>query len=613
VAAALLLPVGSLPAAEDSTELETTIVTATRTAQTVDESLASVTVIDRAEIERREAISVPQVLRGVPGLSVSTTGGLGKSSSVFLRGTSDKHVLVLIDGVRVGSATLGTAAFQDLPIDQIERIEIVRGPRASLYGSDAVGGVIQIFTRKSDQRLRPFVDIGGGSHATYKLSGGLSGGTEQAWYSLSASHLDSAGFNSCKGFPFPIGGGCFTDEPDDDGYRNSAGNLRVGYLFDNGLELEGRLLHVEAKNEYDGSFVNRSDVVQQVASGQLKYSPTKIWAMTLTAGRNLDESQDFKDRLAASRFDTQRVNVTLQNDVTLAEDHLLTLGLDYYNDSVSSTVDYNVNSRDNKAGFAQYQGRLWDHEFALGMRHDDNEQFGGRTTGNVSWGYAFGSDLRLRAAWGTGFKAPTFNELYFPGFGTPTLQPEDSESWEIGANGERFGLRWSVSGYRIEIDDAIVGVSDLGNCPPPFFFCARNIQRAEILGLETTLATTFWGWDIAANVSILRPESAKDDENAGKLLPRRAETMFRVDLDRAIDRFTVGATLYGEGRRFEDLQNAQRLTGYVTIDLRAGVRVAPDLNLEARVSNLLDKDYETARFYNEDGRNYFVTLRYAPK
>lgn len=587
--------------------LETVTVTATRTERSVEESLASVTVIDRDEIERRQAQSVQEVLRGVPGLSIANNGGLGKSTSVFLRGTESGHVLVLIDGVRAGSATTGTAAFQDIPIDQIERIEIVRGPRSSLYGSEAIGGVIQIFTRKGGEGFKPYLSFGAGSHSMYKATGGVSGGNDRAWYSLNGSRLETRGFNACAGRPFSLGGGgCFTRQPDDDGYRNTSGSARAGYRFDNGLEIEGNLLHAEGENEFDGNFQNRSTFVQQMVGGRLKYSPFEFWTTSLRAGRTLDESDNFRDRRFSSTFDTQRVNVTWQNDFALAEGHLLTLGLDYYNDQVDSTTDYAVDSRDDKAGFAQYQLTLGGFDAILGTRVDDNEQFGVHPTGNVALGYGLDNGIRLSASWGRAFKAPTFNQLYFPGFGNPILAPETSESWEVGITGQHWDVAWALNGYHTEIDDLIATVCGRVSC------FAENQDRARILGLEAQASTRLWGFDIAANLSLIDPKNLSEGANHGNRLPRRAQTMFRFDLDRSVGPVRVGTTVYGEGRRFDDAANTQRLAGYVTVDLRASVDLYRGLSLEGRVANLLNKQYQTARFFYQDDLNFFLTVRYAP-
>jgi vitamin B12 transporter len=596
----------SIPAfaASAPDKLDTVVVTATRTEQSVDETLASVTVIDREEIERRQAQSVQDVLRGVPGLAVSNSGGLGKATSVFLRGTESDHVLVLIDGVRAGSATLGTTSFQDLPIDQIERIEIVRGPRASLYGSEAIGGVIQIFTRKGGGGIKPYLSFGAGSHSMYKATGGVSGGGNKAWYSLNGSRLETRGFNACDGRAASLFGGCFTDEPDHDGYRNTSGSARAGYRFDNGLEIEGNLLHAEGDNEFDGGFQNQSTFVQQMLGGSLKYSPLEFWSTALRAGRTLDESDSLKNGRFTGAFNTQRVNTTWQNDFTLAEGNLLTVGLDYYNDQVDSSVDFAVKSRDDKAGFTQYQWRLDSFDAVLGARVDDNEQFGVHPTGNVALGYGFDSGVRVTASWGNAFKAPTFNELYFPGFGNPNLLPEESESAEVGVSGEHLGVRWGLNGYKTWVEQ-LIGFDAS--------FTPVNIDRAGILGLEATAATTLWGFDLAGTLSLLDPENLSAGDNRGNVLPRRPQVMFRFDIDRTFGRFKLGATVNGEDRRFDDLANQNRLSGFVLVDLRATVDIYKGLSLEGRVANLLNEQYETARFFNQDDRNFFLSLRYQPE
>ncbi len=622
---AVLLPICcySLYAAEEPTELDQIIVTATRTAQTADETLAPVTVITREEIDRRQVNSVQEVLRGVPGLQITNNGGLGKFTGVFLRGTESDQVLVLIDGVRAGSVSNGTMAFEQLPIDQIERIEIVRGPRSSLYGSEAIGGVIQFFTRRGGGPLTPSFSAGGGSHATYKIAGGLSGGGGDGWFNLNASRIDTAGFNACRS-TLAQPGGCFTFEPDDDGYTNNSGSARAGYRFPNGLELEGYFFQAEGDTEFDQAdnppfffppeefFHNRSDFVQQVVGGKLRFSPLANWDVTLQGGRSLDELESINNRTSTDVFDSERQSASVQSNLTLAPEQLLTVGFDYYKDLLDSTVEYAETSRDDKAGYAEYQGAFGDHGLVLGTRFDENEQFGGNWTGNVSYGYRFGELLRLRAGWGTAFKAPTFNELYFPRFGDPNLDPESSESWEIGASGEVYAVRWSLSGYHTELDDLIAGVLDPATCPPPFFFCAQNIDEARILGLEATAATTLYGWDLAANLSLIDPENRGNGPNRGNVLPRRTEQMFQLDLDRRFGRFSVGATVYGEGRRFDDVANTRRLAGFVLVDLRAGVEIYKGLFLEGKVGNLLDKEYETAEFFNQDGTNFFVTLRYQP-
>ena len=598
--AAALLLIGRGPAS--AVELDPVIVTATRTAQTADESLSSVSVIDRYDIDRLQAKSVQDLLRGLPGVGIANNGGLGKATSVFLRGTESDHVLVLIDGVKTGSASLGTTQFQNIPVGQIERIEIVRGPRSSLYGSEAIGGVIQIFTRRGASGLKPYLTLRGGSFESYGATLGIAGGGERGSFNLSGTGFDTAGFNACTGRPSPGGAGCFTFEPDKDGYRNLSGALRADYRFDFGLDVDFHALVSSGDTEFDGTTVNQTDLLQAVFGGSLRYSPLEFWDVKLTAGRSLEDSDNFLNGTFQSRFDTTRDSIFFQNDFSLAENHLLTLGLDYQNDHVDSTTVFTVNSRDNLCAYAEYQGSYADHELQLAIRRDDNQQFGVHTTGSAAWGYEFFEGLRFIASYGTAYKAPTFNELYFPGFGNPNLGPETSRSLEFGINGRHSGIRWSLNVYETRVDNLIAFDSSI--------FAPSNIDQARIRGLEAVLKLNLLGWDLNTSVTLLDPKNLSNGANNGNVLPRRAEQSFRVDLDRRLGDFGIGTTIQGAGRRFDNLANTRRLGGYCVIDLRAEYEVFKNWRVQARLVNLLDKHYQTAAFFNQQARSWFLTLRY---
>jgi vitamin B12 transporter len=363
--------------------LSPVVVTASRVAETADETLANISVITRDDIERQQAKSVQDILQGLAGVTFSNNGGPGKSTSVFLRGTESDHLLVLINGVKVGSATLGTTAFEHIPIEQIERIEVVRGPLSSLYGSEAIGGVIQIFTRQGGGELQPYLSIGGGSYNTYHTSVGLSGGGERGWFNLSASGNDTEGYNSCSGKPSPDGAGCFTFEPDNDGYRNIAGSLRAGYQFEGGLEVDAHALRSIGKSEFEGSFVNESESTQQTFGGSARFSPFETWMVTLAAGSSHDDSDNLNNGSFQTRFESQRDSVSLQNDFYFKNDHLFTLGVDYLNDQIDGNTTYDITSRDNKGIFAQYLGEVAAQYIQLSLRRDNNQQFGENNAGNV--------------------------------------------------------------------------------------------------------------------------------------------------------------------------------------------------------------------------------------
>lgn len=598
--AALLL--AFVPTAFAGSTAEPIIVTATRTAQTTNTSLASVTVISRKDIERQQARSIQDLLRGVPGVSIANNGGPGKNTSVFMRGTESDHVLVLIDGIKVGSATSGTTAFENIPIEQIERIEIVRGPRSSLYGSEAIGGVIQIFTRKGNGGgVRPNFSLGGGSYGTINGSAGLSGSSKQAWFNLNASGIGTKGFNACNG---SNDAGCFTTEPDRDGYRNVSGSARAGYRFNNGLDIEANFLQSDGKTLFDGSFVNKSEMTQQVFGGTARYSPTDMWRVSLIAGRSREDSDNFKNTTFQSQFNTRRDTVSFQNDLTFGTHHLATVGLDYQNDQVDSTSDFAVTSRNNWAVFGQHQATFAQHDVQLSLRHDKNEQFGSRVTGGTGWGYSISDNLRVTANFGTAYKAPTFNELYFPSFGNANLRPEESRSYEFGTNGKQDWGNWSLNVYETRINDLIAFDAST--------FAPNNIDQARIRGLEAVVNTQIKNWLINSNLTFLDPENNSSGSNRGNILPRRAEQSFRIDTNRQYGKYLVGAMLLAEGERYDDLANTRKLGSYVKFDLRSEYEINKNWRLQGRIENLFDKHYETAAFYNQPGRNFFVTLRYQP-
>jgi vitamin B12 transporter len=601
-AALLALPIAQ---AEEPTELDPVVVTATRTPEPETQTLASVTVIDRAEIERRQARSVPDLLRGLAGVTVTGSGGPGQPASVLVRGTDADQVLVLIDGVKMGSATLGSVQFENLPIAQIERIELVRGPRSSLYGSEAIGGVIQIFTRKGGGPLTPRVSVGAGTYETASGSLGLSGGGDKGWFNLGGSLEQTEGFNACNGRPDPFAG-CGVFEPDKDGYRNRSVSARGGYRLNERVELDAHLLQSDNEVDFDGGPFsgNSARSEQRVLGASARLKPLEPWTLTLAGGRSWDQYRAFFEDAFLGRFDTERDTLTLQNDLALAPGQLLTLGVDYQEDRVDGTIDYTEDSRDNTGLFGQYQGRWGDLDAKLSLRQDDNQQFGTQGTGNAALGYGFAGGLRVVASYGTAYKAPTFNDLYYPFFGNPDLDPEQSRSSELEVSGGLPAGRWSLSLYQTTIDELIAF--------DPFTFQVANIDEALIRGLEASTSLGLRDWGLGGNLTLMDPENRSEGSNEGNLLPRRPEQALSLDLDRRIGTWSIGATVNRIGRRFDDLANQVRLDPYTLVGLRAEYALSESLRLQARLDNLLDEDYETAAFYNQPGRGFYLTVRYEP-
>ncbi|HSR66090.1 MAG TPA: TonB-dependent receptor plug domain-containing protein, partial [Xanthomonadaceae bacterium] len=413
VVASLVAAITAAPAhaqSDDASKLDAVVVTATRTATTVDATLAAVDVITRADIDRSQARSLPELLRGRAGLTLVNQGGLGKLTTLFLRGAESDHVLVLIDGVRVGSATSGLVSLQDLPLAEIERVEIVRGPRSSLYGSEAIGGVIQVFTRRAHAGVHPRFSAGIGSHGYRDAGAGLGARNASAWFDVDGSWQRDDGINACTGFADDVnfiyaGCGVARPDPDRDGYRARAVSLRGGLTPSEAWTLEGNALRSEGHNDYDSNpaflLPDSSDVVQQVVGGKLRYAPAARFALQLTAGRNLDASTQYLGDVFTDRFWSTRDSATLQGDLGLAEGQLLTLGLDWLRDRGAVEGAFDTQVRGNRAAFVQYQGALGRQQLQAALRHDDNDQFGGHDTGSIAWGTDLGHGLRLTASHGT--------------------------------------------------------------------------------------------------------------------------------------------------------------------------------------------------------------------
>jgi vitamin B12 transporter len=592
-------------AVEDVTELDPVVVTATRLPETTEQTLAAVTVIERAEIERRQSRTMVEVLRGLPGVAISQSGGAGQPSSVFLRGTESDHVLVLIDGVKVNSATLGTAAWQHIPVAAIERVEVVRGPRSSLYGSEAIGGVIQIFTRRgSGGPLKARVTAGAGTYGTVSGELGLSAGQGQGWFDASIGFERTQGFNVCTGEPGL--GGCFVDQPDRDGYRSDNAALRAGYRFSEALELDVQFLRSSGETQYDGSLWagNENQSLLQVAGINLALRPHRNWSSRLSLTRAWDELDIFFDDAFLNQYNTRRDSLSWQNSLRLAKHHRLGLGLDMQWDHIDTQPDYARNSRRNLGIFGEYLGEFGAQDVHLSMRHDDNQQFGSETTGQLGWGYWFDNGLHLTAAWGTAFKAPTFNELYYPGFGNPELDPETSWNAELGLSGAHPWGDWGLSLYQTEIEDLIAFDATT--------YAPANLDSARIRGLELWSVARLGGWDLDANLTLLDPRNTSSGANDGKLLARRPEQSLRLDADRRFGAIGFGGTLTLAGRRYDDFANRTRLDGFTLVDVRAEYVFSRELRLQARLENLFNQDYATAAYYNQPGRAVFVTLRYAP-
>lgn len=602
---------GQANADKTATDLDNVVVTATRTAITADAALAAVEVIDRAQIEHSGAHSLQELLRGRAGITIVNQGGLGKLSTLFMRGTESDHTLFLIDGIRIGSPTSGLASLQDLPLEQIERIEIVRGPRSSLYGADAIGGVIQIFTRRgaASAGVHGRARLGAGSHGLREASAGVDVRGARGGIGIDVAHQSTDGINACTGSSV-VFAGCFIapgTQLDQDGYRNNSATVRADFTASEAWQFDARAFRATGHNDYDGDYVDNSDIVQQVVGATARWTPSTTTQLKLTVGRNTDDSNNFIGSTFANRYDTTRDNANLQGDFTLAQGHVLTAGFDWLRDRADVVDPYSPfnKSRGNRAVFAQYQAKFDAQDLQLSLRRDDNDQFGGHTTGGIAWGMGFGQGWRLTASHATAFKAPSFNELYYPGYSNPLLRPESSRSTELGLGQRLDTWHWQVNAYQTRINDLIAYDSTL--------FAPNNVEQARIRGVELTAGTRIGEWNVQGQLSTLDARNRSAGFSYGKRLARRPSSSARLDVDRQFDAWGFGISGIAEAARWDDVGNSRRVGGYGTLDARVSWHFSSDWTLQANLTNAFDRNYETSAYYQQPGREVSLSLRWQPK
>jgi len=589
----------SLVYAQDALEaLPDIVVTATRSEIESKEISAATTVYTRKDIERLQVKTIPELLNGSSGVDMIQNGGYGQPTSTYIRGTNTSDVLVLIDGIRVGAVSSGTTAFEFIPIDQIERVEIVKGPQSSLYGSEALGGVIHIFTRKGNGTKNPSVtlDAGGGSYDTAKGSGMVSGKWNNSWYNLGASHIDSQGFNATT----PTN---MSYAPFKNGYSNTGINSRIGHYFDNKAEVEASFIRSEGTDNYNswvgaGNGNLQGQFINQAVSGSGSLYLLDNWRSTLRVGQSIDNRSDIYN----GYFNTSRWSTSWLNDLTISPNHKLTIGADYHLDELDSDTSFTKKSRYDAGIFTQLHSQLLKDYFITGsLRGDNNQTFGDYLTGNIGSRYNWNHGISLLANFGNGFRAPTFNELYYPPIpaygminGNPNLKPEQSTSVETGIAGDHDWGKWEVRAYHTEITNLI------GSYAPTYQ--SINIGKAQIDGIETVTSSQFMGWNGKLNLNLLNPINKEDNTR----LIGRADKTLSFDLSRAIGKFDVGTYILAQG----DRHYSTNTPGYVTVDLRSAYHINKSWILNAKLSNLFDEQYQTVYSYNTMGRNFFLSIHY---
>ena len=594
-------PAAASPEAATPAALSPVVVTATRTPVPSDQLVAQVVVIERETIEQAQGQTLAALLQQAAGVQISSNGGLGKASTVFLRGTEGRHVLLLIDGVRYGSATLGAPNWDNLPLAAIERIEVLKGPAAALYGSDAVGGVVQIFTRRVQEGFHPHAALGLGAYGRRSVALGVAGGQGGLSYRFGVSSLREDGFSATNAaVPRNL-----HHHPDADGFDQDALDAQVRLALAPGWQLSAQGLLASGDNAFDsgpGAFAVRGLTTTRVFGLGLERTWVAGARTHLRLSRADDLTRNFMSATRTSHIDTRRQQWTLQHDQPTGLG-TLTLGAEHTREQVNSSTAFTVRERRIEGVFVGLQGSAGPHAWQASARRDDNSQFGVANTGSLAYAFEFAEGWRVRAAHGTSFKAPSFNQLYWPGFGNPTTQPERGRSSELGLSYAFGSQSLQLTRFEQRIRGFITAAPTVANVP-----------RVQIDGWSLVWQGSADDWRWRSDLELLEARNRTPGANFERQLPRRAEQQLTLSLERAWgDDWWFGAHALLVSERFDDAANTQRLPGYGKLDLSAEHQLSSDWRLQLRLNNVGDKRYETALGYNQPGRALFASLTWQPQ
>jgi vitamin B12 transporter len=575
------------------------VVTAARVEQPLSDLVADVSILDREAIERSGALAVPDLLARLPGVEFARNGGPGSSGSVFIRGAESRFTAVYLDGVRVDSQSTGGAVWEQIPLSQIDRIEVLRGPAAAVYGSDALAGVIQLFTRKGEAGFSPYAGAGVGSHGTRRLEAGFSGAQGAIDYSLGLSTERSDGYNSR-----PVAG----QNPDRDGHERDSANVRLGLKLDGGHRIEATLLGSRLESQYDSGMANDDRNFHRLQTGGLTWQAR--WSDLYSTRVQVSESHSrYVTRPNYYETRTELRNFLFQNEWRTGG-HTATAALERREDALHNPATAFVadlrRDRSQDAIALGWGYRAGMHTLQANLRHDDDSEFGGKGTGSLAYGMGFAPGWRATASVGTAFRAPTLYQR-FSEYGVATLQPESSRNVELGVRYERDGRQLGVIAYRNRVRDLIT-FAGAGPCASAFG-CYANTARAAYEGVTFTGGLRLGDVNLQASLDLQDPR----DLDTGRRLARRAREHAALAADWRVGGWLLGSEVLLSGMRYDNAANTTRLDGYGVVNLSASKALARDWTLQARVDNLGDKDYMLANTYATAGRTFFVSVKWAPQ
>ena len=599
-------------------------VTATRTPISKNNVIADTTTITEEEIKRAGLSSLSELLQRQPSIEISNNGGQGKVSTFSIRGTSSTHSIVLIDGIRINAATSGFTAIENIPLSQIEKIEILRGPASSLYGPDAIGGVIQIFTKKGLEGFKPYIGIGYGRYNTSSLQTGLRGGDSQTTYAINFSGINTDGFSA---FVPNLASPSNTFNLDKDKYKNYGLSTSLNHKINESYEVNFQYLLTQAKNKYDNSYAYyypgidfRNTSRNEAYSLALNAQINSAWKSSIKISRGIDEYVDkqlydwnlYTYIAQNNLYKTTQDQFTWQNNIELSKG-TLTLLYDRLEQKIKTTEYYQKNKRVNDGFMIGYSLIENKHNFQTNIRKDFNSNYDDSLTGNIGYAYMINQNWTFATSAGTAFVSPTFNFAYATADpdarGNPDLKPEKSKNVEASIRYKNDTGALSFTAFDNEIRDFIIYT--YGMTPQS----TANLNKAKIQGFSVMGSQFIGHFQISGSVTSQSPKN----EDTEKYLPYRSALLGNINLNYFIGNWNFGLENTGSGSRYDDKANTRKISGYVLTNFVADYKFSDQLKINLRLNNALDKDYtlniegnpNTTGFkYQTPGRSLFANLHY---
>jgi len=623
-----LLLYSSFVYAEEYTLKEILVTTPTRKSENQKNIIANTTVITEEEIEQAGLSSLAELLQKQSGIEISNLGGPGKVSSINIRGTSSTHSIILLDGMRIGASTSGMTAIENLPLSQIEKIEIVRGPASSLYGQDGIGGVIQIFTKKGREGFHPYLNIGYGRYQTKQLNAGISGGNKTTSYALNISGTNTDGFSA---FVPDSSKASNTQNLDKDKYKNRSISSTLSYNLNKDYKIDLQYFLTTGRNMFDNRFANSSpdqnyrdkskqEVYAMKTTGQIN----KLWESSIKIGKSTDlysAQQHYNmdtfvyDPDVIDLYETTQYQMTWQNNIKLNKGSLVML-YDFLQEKIDTTDLYDKTKRTNNGFVLGYNMEYNQNTLQTSLRKDLNSQYNNETTGNIGYAYQINPQWKISSSFGTAFVAPSFNHLYSSvdswALGNPDLKPEKSKNIEGSIKYQDNSKSFSLTAYQNAIKDFIIYEAIAENSRTN----TQNLNEAKIQGVTLTGDQSFEHIQLKGSLTAESPKN----KDTNKYLPRRAKLYGNLSINYYIQEWIFGIEQIGSGSRYDDKANNNKIEGYMITNLIANFALNEKTTINFRLDNAFDKAYalayegsqssSTGYIYQTPGRSLYTNLRY---